>query len=63
MVLGCAFMVFSGVIVLVYLREVGFALPPSLSLAVWWWLGCGWVEGGGVGGVFLSGEGCWELSF
>ena len=44
---------FLGVIVLVYLREVGFAL--SLSLAVWWWLGCGWVEGGvGVGGASLS---------
>ena len=40
-----------GVIVLVNLREVGLAL----SLAVWGWLGCGWVEGGvGVGGASLS---------
>ena len=30
MVLGCAFMVFSGAMVLVYLREVGFALSLSL---------------------------------
>ena len=53
MVLGGAFMVFSGVIVLVYLREVGFA---PLSLAVWGWLGCVGVEGGvGVGVASLSG--------
>ena len=50
MVLGCAFMVFSGVIVLVDLREVGFAL----SLVVWGWLGCVGVEGWGGGGASLS---------
>ena len=42
MVLGCAFMVFSGVIVLVDLRKVGFAL--------WGWLVCVGVEGWGGGG-------------
>ena len=43
---------FVGVIVLVYLREVGFALSLWLW---WWWLGCGWVEGGvGVGGGLLG---------
>ena len=41
MVLGCAFLVYSGVIVLVYLREVGFALSLLLR-------GGGW---GGVGGL------------
>ena len=36
------------------LFEGGWFCP--LSLAVWWWLGCGWVEGGvGVGAASLSG--------
>ena len=35
MVLGCAFMVFSGVIVLVDLREVGFALSLLLCGGGW----------------------------
>ena len=48
MVLGCAFMVFSGVIVLVDLREVGFAL--SLLLC-----GGGWSVGGLRGGVRVGG--------
>ena len=34
MVLGCAFMVFSGVIVLVDLKEVGFALSLSCCVGV-----------------------------
>ena len=34
MVLGSAFMVFSGVIVLVYLREVGFALSLYCCVGV-----------------------------
>ena len=45
MVLGCAFMVFSGVMVLVYLREVGFAL--SLMLCGGGWGVCGLRVGGG----------------
>ena len=62
MVLGCAFMVFSGVIILVYLREVGFALSLSLSLFLllcgggWGVCVCVWLEGGvGVGGASFSG--------
>ena len=50
MVLGCAFMVFSGVIVLVGLREVGFAL--SLLLC-----------GGGWGVWGLRGGGGWCFPF
>ena len=45
MVLGCAFMVFSGVIVLVDLREVGFALSLLLcggGWGVWGLRGVGW---------------------
>ena len=34
MVLGCAFMAFSGVIALVYSREVGFALSLSCCVGV-----------------------------
>ena len=45
MVLGCAFMVFWGVMVLVYLREVGFAL--SLMLCGGGWGVCGLRVGGG----------------
>ena len=62
MVLGCAFMVFSGVMVLVYLREVGFALSLMLcggGVCVCVCVGWGWV---GVGGASLSGE-SWGLSF
>ena len=54
MVLGCAFMVFSGAMVLVYLREVGFAL--SLMLCGGGWGVCG-LRVGGVGGASLSGGG------
>ena len=43
MVLGCAFMVFSGVIVLVDFKEVGFALSLSLLCGG----GC-WREGMGA---------------
>ena len=50
MVLGCAFMVFSGVIVLVHLREVGFVL--SLLLWAGGWGVCGLRVG--VGGASLS---------
>ena len=46
MVLGCAFMVFSGVIVLVDLKEVGFALSLLLCGGGW---GV-WGLRGGVGG-------------
>ena len=52
MVLGCAFMVFSGVIVLVDLREVGFAL--SLLLCGGGWGVWGLRGGVGVGGASLS---------
>ena len=52
MVLGCAFMVFTGVIVLVVLREVGFAL--SLLLCGGGWGVWGLRGGVGVGGASLS---------
>ena len=61
MVLGCAFMVFSGVIVLVDLREDRFC---PLSLVVWGWLGCVGVEGWGGGGwCFPFPWESWGLSF
>ena len=60
MVLGCAFMVFSDVIVLVCLREVGFAISLLLCGGGWgvWGLRVGW------GWVVLPFPGeCWGLSF
>ena len=57
MVLGCAFMAFSGVIVLVDLidlREVGFALSLSLLLCGGGWGVWGLRGGVGVGGASLS---------